>query len=65
MNGAKWNVEFTTTNNNRYCWEGAFENKGFSPANNIFGPDDGGGKEKLRLFMDSGLVEEDDSAVAP
>ncbi|MCB2264381.1 MAG: ATP-binding protein [Candidatus Thiosymbion ectosymbiont of Robbea hypermnestra] len=33
LNGAKWNVEFTTTNNNRYCWRGEFEDKGFLPGN--------------------------------
>lgn len=65
MNGVKWNVEFISTLNNTFSWEGEFESKGFS-AENIFDPDDDDEKEKPRIerekvFVNNEIIIDRDS----
>lgn len=67
VNGAKWNVEFVSTQGNTFLWEGEFESQGFSvdPIFDDDDDDDDDAKDKPRIerekiFVNGAVIIERD-----
>lgn len=61
INGISWNIEFETLQNEKYIWEGEFENKGIDIFIDIDDDDDDDKKNKPRiifekLYLDGELI---------